>query len=350
MNERLKKLASLFKEKGIDALLVTSDPNIRYLTEFEASESWLLVGLNEVFYITDFRYILEAKKGIKTASIQQYTTSIHEKFFELTKAIHAKRIGFDQRHLSVAQYSLLKKYCPKAQQLVPTDNLVEKFREEKETREIKYIEKALDIHEQSFRYLQRIVKPGLTEREILLKLERFVREKGVVFSFNPIIASGPNAALPHAKVTERKVHHNEVVLVDWGINYHGYKSDLTRMFFLGKIPNLIRRVNDTVRQAQQRAIVSIKPGAVIADIDYQARNYLEENNLGKFFGHALGHGVGLEIHEAPRLSQKNASILKAGMVITIEPAVYIPNKFGIRIEDMVLVTKKGYKVLSDHIY
>ncbi|MCA9405762.1 MAG: M24 family metallopeptidase, partial [Candidatus Omnitrophica bacterium] len=191
---------------------------------------------------------------------------------------------------------------------------------------------------------------GKSERDIYEHLEKFIKAHKVGFSFSPIVASGPNAALPHAKITDRKFKANDVVLVDMGIDVKGYKSDLTRMFFLGKIPELVKTVHTHVDTAKNLAIETIRSGISVAKVDQQARKYLEKNKLSKYFGHALGHGVGLEIHENPRLSQKSREILEEGMIVTVEPGVYLPNKFGIRLEEMVLVTKSGCEILSDNIH
>ncbi len=261
-----------------------------------------------------------------------------------------KRVGIDTRHLTMAQYQALERACPKGVRLVKSDGLVEKFREVKDEGEIKKIKKALNIHKQAHQFLKRIIKPGMSEKEALLRLEHFVKSKDAGFSFDPIIASGVNSSYPHARVTGKKISANQPLLIDMGIDVEGYKSDLTRMFFLGKIPELVRQVNGLVSEAQKRAITKIRAGISSAEIDYQARNYLAKHRLAKYFGHALGHGVGLEIHESPRLAANNPSILREGMVITVEPAVYIPKKFGIRIEDMVLVKKNDCEILSDDIY
>ena len=198
--------------------------------------------------------------------------------------------------------------------------------------------------------MRKIIKPGFTEKQILVRLERYVKSNGASFSFKPIIASGPNSSFPHARITDRKIRNNEPVLVDLGISFGEYKSDLTRMFFLGKIPALVRQVYDAVFEAQRIAIDGIKAGVPTAKIDLLARNHLKKQRLAKYFIHALGHGVGLEVHESPRLAHNDLSILEEGMVVTIEPAVYIPGKFGIRIEDMVLVKKKNCEILSDDIH
>jgi len=346
---RIRQLRSAFTKQNIDAFLVQSDVNITYLTGFPASESWLFITPKKIYYITDFRYILEARKGLKGIAVKQYTKSIYETLFSIVKDKKIKRIGIDERHVILAQYKILTRKCPKGVKLVKADNLVEHLRAIKDAGEIAKIKKALRIHKQAHQFLKKIIKPKISEKEVLLKLTNFVKSKGVEFSFDPIVACGPNSAYPHAKITDRKIRMNEPVLIDMGIDVEGYKSDLTRMFFLGKIPELVRRVHDHVNRAQKVAISKIQAGISIAAVDFEARNYLESQGLAKYFGHALGHGVGLDIHEDPRLAQSNSEVLREGMVITVEPAVYIPNKFGIRIEDMVLVTKKGCKVLSDDI-
>ncbi len=346
MNLKLKKLVGLFESRRIQAFLVTKDVNVAYLTDFPACESWLFVSPQKVFYITDFRYVLEAKGGLKGVFVKQYKTSPFDTAIAVAKSLGIKRIGFDERHLSLSQFKRMKKNCPAALKLVAANGLVETLREIKSENEIRQIRKALKINTQAYQFLKKVIKPGLSEREVLEKLEGFVKSRHVGFSFPPIIAAGPNSCFPHAKVTGRKIKNNEIVLVDLGIDVEGYKSDLTRIFFLGRIPRSVRKVFDIVRTAQQRAIEKIKPGILAADVDQEARNYLSKKGLGKFFGHSLGHGVGLEIHEGPSLSQRSVSILKEGMVVTAEPAVYIPHKYGIRVEDMVLVTKSGCSVLS----
>ncbi|VAX37770.1 Aminopeptidase YpdF (MP-, MA-, MS-, AP-, NP-specific) [hydrothermal vent metagenome] len=351
MNTKFKQLIDTFDQKKIDALLITKDVNIRYLTGFAACESWLLVCRKKVFYITDFRYVLEARQGLAgIASVKQYKKSIYAGLFDLVEKGGVKRLGFDENCFTVAQYKVLKKMCSSGVKLCAANNCVEVFRETKDIQEVKHIREALKIHGQAYNMLKKVVRPGLSERDILLKLENFVKAKGAGFSFDTIIASGPNSCYPHAHVTDRKLRRDEPVLIDMGIDLNGYKSDLTRMFFLGRMPQLVRQVNDHVDQSQRRAIAKIKAGVPVADVDRAARSYLAKHRLAKYFGHALGHGVGLDIHEDPRLSQKSPAFLKSGMVITVEPAVYIPEQFGIRIEDMVLVTENGCEILSDNIH
>jgi Xaa-Pro aminopeptidase len=347
---RIRQLRSVFARSNIDCLLVPSDVNITYLTGFRASDSWLLVCPHRAFYLTDFRYVLEARKGLKRVLVKQYKRSIFDLLYQLIREQKCKNIGIDERHITHAQYLLLRQRCPKGIKLVKANGLVEHFREVKDGDEIKKIEKALRIHKEAHQYLKRIVRPKISEQKVLLKLERFVKARGAGVSFHPIVASGPNSCYPHARASSRKIRNNEPVLIDMGIDVEGYKSDLTRMFFLGKISAFVARLNAHVFRAQCIAIDHIRPGVSVSEVDAAARNYLTRNGLGKYFGHALGHGVGLEIHEEPRLTWNSSTVLRPGMVITVEPAVYIPEKFGIRIEDMVLVTKTGCKILSDNIH
>ena len=338
-------------KKNIDAFLVTKDVNITYLTHFPASESWLLVGRKKSFYITDFRYFHEAKKGLpKGVEVVRYSKSMFDTTFELASQQKLKHIGFDDRHISLASFKKLKARCSQRVKLTTANNFIEELRQIKAPEEIQLVREALAIHAQALNYLKGYIKPGISERDLLLRLANFVKAKGVGFSFDPIIASGPHSALPHAKVTNRKVLKNDIVLVDMGIDVKGYKSDLTRMFFLGKIPPLVSQTNEFVKTAQLKAIAKIRPHERAREIDAEARNYLEEKRLGKYFGHSLGHGVGLEIHEDPKISQTSTAVIQEGMIFTVEPAVYIPSQFGIRIEDMVLVTQQGCEVLSDNIH
>ncbi|MDP2653868.1 MAG: Xaa-Pro peptidase family protein [Candidatus Omnitrophota bacterium] len=346
MNARLQKFVAQFDRHELDACLVTSDVNISYLSRFSASESWLLVLPRKAYYITDFRYILEARQGLKGVTVVRYEKSMAAAVLDLARRHNIRRLGFDDRHLSLAQFKTLKSAVSPGVRLVSVRGIVEFLREIKEKEELALIRKALALNLEAYRFLKGVIRPGVTEKRVLESLERYVKARKAGFSFPPIIASGPNSCYPHARVTDRKVKNNEPVLVDMGMDIKGYKSDLTRMFFLGKIPPLIRKVNDFVAEAQARAIKAIRPGKKAGEIDETARNFLREKRLAKYFGHSLGHGVGAEIHEDPRVSPRSPVILKPGMVFTVEPAVYLPHQFGIRIEDMVLVTPGGCEILS----
>jgi Xaa-Pro aminopeptidase len=349
MNTRLKKLVEDFsRHKNIDALLIVNDSNIRYLTRFPASESWLLVTKTKAFYITDSRYVLEASQALKGISVKQYRHMPCATLGDLCKQYKIKRLGFDERHTSFALWKKLKEFCPRNRKLVPATGLVESIREIKDEDEITQIRNCLKLHFKALDFIKKVVRSGLNERQIAFKLECFVKSYGAEFSFPPIIASGPNSCHPHARVTDRVIRNNDNVLLDFGIDLNGYKSDLTRNFFLGRIAPRVKQVFNALTLAQREAISLMKPGLPCSQVDAQARKVLRKFGLAKYFGHSLGHGVGLDIHEMPRLSSQSASILEAGMIVTVEPGVYIPDQFGIRVEDMVLITKEGCEVLSGY--
>ena len=377
MNNRLKRLVSDFpRHRNIDALVIAEDININYLTGFNAKESWLLVLPPKAVYITDFRYIQEAKEGLKgVAFIKQHTQCLAATLFELAKMNKIRRLGFDERHTSIACFKKLKSYCPARTKLIPTNGLVENLREVKEEEEVNTVRQCLKTHFKALLFLKKVVKIGLSELQILGYLEAFIKKEGVNFSFSPIIASGPNSAYPHAQVSDRILKNNEPLLIDIGIDIKGYKSDLTRNFFLGRMSPHYKKVLEATTFAQKEAIKLIKPGVAVAELDSCARKVLRKFGLAKYFGHSLGHGVGLEIHENPRVSVKSKAILETGMIITVEPGVYIipelidrwkaTNQFaefinydkleqfrnfsGIRVEDDFLVTENGNRMLGKHL-
>ncbi|HOD12423.1 MAG TPA: Xaa-Pro peptidase family protein [Candidatus Omnitrophota bacterium] len=346
MNASLQKLRLSFAKYSIDAFLVTDDVNIRYLTGYPCQESWLLILPRHVYYLTDSRYSLDARRHFGRINVVECKKSAFDSVADLVSKRKVHSLGFDERHLVVVSFRRLKKALTRKVRLIGTQGLIENIRAVKRENEVAAIRKALCFHNECYQYLKTIIRPGQAEHQILEKLERFVLRHQQIFSFPPIIASGPNSCLPHARISDRKIKKNDLVLVDMGIEVNGYKSDLTRMFFLGKIPHLVREVCEAVAQAQRLAIAQIKPGVLAKDVDSCARNFLKEKKLGAYFSHSLGHGIGLEVHEKPGLSPRSPSVLEKGMVLTVEPGVYIPGRFGVRIEDMVLVTSQGAKVLS----
>jgi Xaa-Pro aminopeptidase len=225
------------------------------------------------------------------------------------------------------------------------------LRKIKEREELAYLRKAAEIAVRALEFAPSLLLPGRKEAEIAAELERFIRYHGASASaFEIIVASGPNSSYPHHLTSARRLKENEIVLIDIGASYCGYKSDLTRVFFLGKINPLAAKIYAIVRRAQARSIAAIRPGARINKIDQAARQSIARAGYGRFFSHSLGHGIGLEIHEAPSVSPGAKDRLKKGMVFTVEPAVYLPGKFGIRIEDTVLVTEKGAEVFSGALH
>jgi Xaa-Pro aminopeptidase len=311
-----------------------------------------LVCAKENIYFTDSRYLEEAKKQLKGAAIvKKVNGSVFKLIADSCLALGLKRIAFEGRYLAFAEYEKIKQGLKAKADLISTHSLVEDCRQIKETGELKHIEKAVRITIQALKMARRFIRPGRKEIEIAGELERFIRYHGAAGSaFEIIVASGPNSAFPHHTPGRRKLRLNEPVLIDIGVDYNGYKSDLTRVFFLGKINVLARKIYKIVLQAQELAIEKIRPGRKLSEIDAASRQFITREGFGEFFGHNLGHGIGLDVHEEPHLGPKEDNTLKPGMVVTVEPAIYLPGKFGIRLEDTVLVTKKGAKVLSGALH
>ena len=332
-------------------MILSTPANISYLTGFNSSSSYLLVSEKENIYFTDSRYTEEVKPKLKgVATLQRINGSVFELIARASLDLGLSRVGFEERQMPYAEYKKIRESLKTKAYLIPTHNLVETLRQVKEPEELTKIREALKITALSLEFIKGFIRPGMKELEVAGELERFIRYHGASdTSFDVIVASGPNSAFPHHAPGQRKIHKNEPVLIDAGVDYLGYKSDLTRVYFLDKINSLTRRIYGIVLKAQEKAIKGIKPGEDIAAIDTLARKYIADKGYAKYFGHSLGHGIGLQTHEAPAISAKNDGIILPGMVFTVEPAVYLPGRFGIRIEDMVLVTKKGCEVLSEPI-
>ena len=352
MNARLKSTHSALKQRGLDGLLVSLPANISYLTESLSRDAYLLVSLKGNIYFTDSRYTEEAKVFLKdNALFRECNGLVFKHITEAILSLGLERIGFEERYLPFAEFTKIKEYSRGKFNLIPTHSIIENKRQIKDSQEIIKLQKATQITALALEYIKQFLIPGVKEIEIVAELERFIRYQGASSSaFEIIVASGPNSSQPHHLSGERKLKKNEPVLIDLGVDYQGYKSDLTRVLFLGKINTLVRKVYEIVLKAQELAIKRICPGAEMAEIDRVAREYIAAQGYAKCFTHNLGHGFGLEIHEAPHISGREASAIKPGMTFTVEPGIYLPGKFGIRIEDMVLITTKGCEVISGAVH
>ena len=350
MNTRLKNLLSLFPRVGIDALFVSSWPNVTYLSGFKATESWILVSSKGLYFITDSRYLEQAikeAKGFKV--ILRDKRSVSEIVADIVKKEKIKSLGFESQIVTHSFYTSLIKQVG-GQFLKPTSGLVEALREIKDAYEIRQIKKSADIAVKGFHYVQQIARPGMQEREIQARLEHFTKSLGSERpAFDIIIAAGARSSMPHCQTNQTLLNNNQVLLVDMGVVYEGYHSDLTRPIFLGRMSPLYKKIHRIVWDAQRLGIKKAGPGVPASEVDAACRDAIAKSGYAKYFGHGTGHGVGLEIHEAPTVSSRSKTILKPGMVITVEPGIYLPGKFGVRIEDMVLITKKGYEVLTSDL-
>ncbi|MFA6217061.1 MAG: Xaa-Pro peptidase family protein [Candidatus Omnitrophota bacterium] len=347
MTPRIRKTYTQLEKTNLDALLVSSAANISYLTEFSSRDACAIISKQGNIYFTDARYSEEIKQHLKSFKLQEVKGPVFKAITDTCAALKLKRIGFEAAKLPYAHYQKLRQSCTKQTALIPTDNLIERSRQVKSPDEIEKIRKSTKITIAALNFVRKIIKNGIREIEVAAELERFIRYHGAYASaFDIIVASGPNSGFPHHLTSTRKIRKNEAVLIDIGTDYLGYKSDLTRVFFSGKINTFEQKIYAIVREAQKQAIQKIKPGIGTRDIDNAARMHIEQAGYGSFFSHSTGHGVGLETHEAPSISAKDTNKLACGMVFTVEPGIYVPNTCGIRIEDMVLVTEKGVEVLS----
>ena len=347
MNLRIKNIYARIEDAHLDGFIVSLPANISYLTATTSRDAYLLISKKENIYFTDSRYIEEAKQNLSpTFRLQKINGLVFKNIAQVCLNLKLKRVGFEERYLPFAEFKKIKQESGNKLNLIPTHSLVEELREIKSPREVELIKQAGRITVSALKFIQNFLSPGKKEVEIAAELERYIRYKGARASaFEIIVASGPNSSFPHHLTGERKLKKNEPVLIDIGVDYLGYKSDLTRVFFLGRITSLFRSIYDIVQEAQKRAISEIKPAVSIGKVDAAARQYISQKGYGSSFGHNLGHGIGLEVHEEPHICSKEKSELEPGMVFTVEPGIYLPGKFGIRIEDMVLVTQKGRELL-----
>lgn len=347
MNTRLKKLYPRLVQRNVDALIVFSPFNISYIAGLRSRDAYFLLYPNKNIYFTDARYTEEVKSSLRGIGLIKTGTSILESIADTCRDFKLKRVGFEENYCSFKQFHELKKHLGKGIKLIPVSGLIEESRLIKTEEEISNIRKATSITIKALRHIRGFIAPGIKEIEVAAELERFIRHNGAsMAAFDIIVASGVNSGFPHHLTFDKKIQRNEPVLIDMGVDYSGYKSDLTRVFLSDKINTSVRRLYDVVLKAQRLAISRIRPGIKTAEVDSAARDYISSQGYGRFFNHALGHGIGLEVHEAPGISSKSQRVLEAGMVFTVEPAIYLPGKFGIRLEDIILITKQGSEVIS----
>lgn len=346
---RRKKLRELVREAKADALLVTNFINVTYLTGFTGDDSYLLVTLEGETLITDPRYTTQLEEecpGLKL-EVREPGVKMLDATVKVLKASGAGRIGLEGNSATISFQASLAKELPKAT-FVATENLVEQLRVVKDKSEVEATRVAALQARRAFEVVRAGLTPTMTERDVAAELEYQSRRFGAkALSFPAIVAVGLRSALPHARPTSRKLGDSDFTLIDWGVNSGLYMSDLTRMVVTGKISPKLRKIYGVVLKAQLAAIEAIRPGRTCEQVDAVARRIITRAGFGKEFGHGLGHGTGLEIHEAPRLAVGIKTKLEPGMIVTVEPGIYLPGWGGVRIEDDVLVTRTGHEVLTD---
>jgi Xaa-Pro aminopeptidase len=336
-----------FKELKIDALLVTALPNIRYLSKFTGSNALLLITPDSFTLLTDSRYTIQASQECSCRIKIAPKGPLELTAVEMIKRKKLKRIGFESARISFQAYERLKDTLPLGASLKPIGPIIEKMRMIKNDEELARIRRSVLTNSEAFEKTIGSIRPGVSESAIAAELEFKMRRLGAEkAAFETIVAAGQRSALPHAQPTAEKLGVDELLLIDMGSCQNGYMSDMTRTLFVGRPNRQVRSMYKAVLNANLAAIDSVRAGVTAGQVDRKARQVLESEGLGKSFVHSTGHGLGLEIHESPRIGKKEATRLEAGMVITIEPGAYIRGFGGIRIEDTVLVTKHGCEVLT----
>jgi len=364
LDRRHHRIRQTLADRSLDALIVTSIPNVLYLTNFTGSSAIVVIAREELTFITDFRYVTAIESMQETAfacpGLQLATVdgSYDEALAHVLGGCAGARVGFEAGHLTVARFTWLTDRLATASNppaLVPTEGIVEDARIVKDAHEIGVLREAGRRLSAVARAIVGAPRAGMSEREVARLIDSRLREAGFERNaFETIVAAGPNAALPHARPSERKLHEGDLVVLDFGGVYDSYCVDLTRTISIGAAGERARAVYGAVREAHDRAIEAVRPGVMASAVDAAARECLRGHGLGEAFGHGTGHGLGIEVHETPRITRRRPDAaessdvaLSAGMVFTIEPGAYLPEWGGVRIEDDVLVTEQGVELLTD---
>ncbi|MCD8508711.1 MAG: Xaa-Pro peptidase family protein [Bacillus sp. (in: Bacteria)] len=343
--KRLNQLKGKLASHEIDGILVTSSYNRQYISGFTGTAGVALISENEAKFITDFRYVEQAENQAKDFEIVQHTGPIHEEIAKQVKQMGISRLGFEKDHVT---YSTFETYKVAIQtQLVPISGMLEKMRLIKDESELAIIREAVQIADAAFDHIIGFIKPGIKEIDVSNELEFFMRKNGAVSSsFDIIVASGFRSALPHGVASDKVIEKGELVTLDFGAFYKGYCSDITRTVAVGEPTDDLKKIYNTVLEAQLRGVQGIKPGLTGKEADALTRDYITQQGYGEYFGHSTGHGLGMEVHEGPGLSHRSDTILEPGMVVTVEPGIYIAGLGGTRIEDDIVITETGNEILS----
>jgi Xaa-Pro aminopeptidase len=347
MSDRPQRLSELLGEVPVDLMLVTELTNLRYLTGYSGSNGLALVGPATRVFITDFRYVEQAAEEVDPSFDRRRAQQDLIEDVASVLPAGGLRVGFEESHVTVREYARMRELLPADVELVGLDPLVEALRTVKDPAEVHAIRAAAELADAAF---ERLIAGGLagrTERELVLALERAMLEAGASHaSFDTIVAAGGHGAMPHAQPRDVAVASGDMVVIDWGARLNGYCSDCTRTVAVGEPSDHVREVYEVVLEAQLAGVQAVRAGEPGRGVDAAAREIIAAAGHGEHFGHGLGHGVGLDIHESPRLSFRSDDQLAAGNVVTVEPGIYLPGEFGIRIEDLVVVTESGCEVLG----
>jgi len=343
----LRKLRPGLRDRDLDGIIITQPDSCRYISGFTGSGGTILVSQSAAVLVTDFIYSEQAKQ--EAASFHVIVAANSAQRFSLLLSDQAgKRLGFEPSILTFSDHQRLAEEAGKANStIVPSEGMIESLRSVKEEEELASIEKAAALADSAMRYIMAEIRPGMTEKEAAWEIEKYLRERdSEAVPFEIIVASGPNAALPHARPTQRPIATSEPIIIDLGARVDGYCSDISRTLCLGHRDDTFRRIHDLVLQAQGTAVARIEAAMTGAQADSLAREVIHNAGYGQAFGHGLGHGVGLAVHEEPRIGPNSTAVVADGMVFTVEPGIYISGWGGVRIEDTVLIEKGKVRALT----
>lgn len=351
IKDRLAKLRPELIKNEVDAILISQPKNRLYLSGFNGSDGWLLITAKDTIIATDFRYIEQTKRQSPDFTLFEIKGKMTEWFPKLVDGLNIRQLGFESGATTFTQYQQFNEIVAGQKlslALKPLENVVENLRSIKEPEEIALIRKAAEIGDHAFNYVADRIKPGMTEKQIAWALEKQMRENGSgSVPFEVIVGAGPNGALPHAQPSNRAVALHEPIVIDMGADFEGYSSDLTRTVCLGTPDATFTKIYSLVQRAQEAAINGIQAGMSGVEADSLARNVIKAAGYSEMFGHGLGHGVGLDVHDpAPRLSYLSSNVLANGMVFSIEPGIYLPEWGGVRIEDLAMLKDGKVELLS----
>ncbi|WP_438432208.1 M24 family metallopeptidase [Gorillibacterium sp. sgz500922] len=343
---RVQKLRKELANRQLDAILITNAYNRRYISGFTGTSGYVLVTADRAWFLTDFRYMEQAGLQAVGFEIVEHQPKAIATVKELLNGVRITRLAVEQDDLSYGTYQDYQNALGDIQ-LVPVSGIVERLRMFKEEAELDVLQEACDLADRTFTHILPFLKPGAIETDIALEMEMFMRKNGAVSSsFDTIIASGERSAMPHGVASGKALAMGELITMDYGALYKGYCSDITRTVALGKVPDKLREIYEIVLEANLTCIANLKPGMTGKEGDALARDLIAKAGYGDRFGHGTGHAVGLEIHENPRLSLQCDTVLEPGMVVTVEPGIYLPGLGGVRIEDDVVITETGVRVLT----
>lgn len=337
--DRLEQVKQLLSDKHLDALVVLSDFNRRYLSQFTGTSGALIITPEKRILLTDFRYMDQASQQATEFNVINQDGNLLDAIKSHLQELNVENVGFEGNLVSYDTYLKLSK-APIS--LISVSGAIEEIREVKTEDEIQIIQKAAEIVDEAYDYILTVTKAGMTEHDVKAKLESKMLELGAEdTSFDTIVASGYRGAMPHGVASDKVIEDGDLITLDYGAYYKGYASDITRTFAVGELDDKLKEIHQIVLDANLKAIEAAKPGMKASELDAVARDYISEKGYGDYFGHSLGHGIGLDVHEGPALSRRSDSTLKVNQCVTIEPGIYLEGLGGVRIEDDILITENG---------